>query len=122
VASFSNCSWKDWRPSAAYEKIAEANRAFYSRSAELYEATETWVCSPRCQAELESEMDRVLTVLGKPRTEIRALDACGGSGNISLKLLKRGAKVTPVDISPEFAKDFFRKVGQPGIYAADCPL
>jgi 2-polyprenyl-3-methyl-5-hydroxy-6-metoxy-1,4-benzoquinol methylase len=58
---------------------------------------------------VESELDDVLGLVGKRPEEIRALDACGGSGNISLKLLRRNVPVTLADISPELLEIFRRK-------------
>ena len=96
-----------WSPSKAYTNVAEANRCYFSQRAALFEATET----PRGahQAKLEADIDRVLEVLGKRPEEIRALDACGGSGNISLMLLRRGIQPTLADISPELLEIFRKK-------------
>ena len=96
-----------WSPSKAYTNVAEANRCFFSQRAALFEATET----PRGahQAKLEADLDRVLEVLGKRPEEIRALDACGGSGNISLMLLRRGIQPILADISPELLEIFRQK-------------
>jgi 2-polyprenyl-3-methyl-5-hydroxy-6-metoxy-1,4-benzoquinol methylase len=58
---------------------------------------------------LEADIDRVLKFLGKLPEEIRALDACGGSGNISLMLLRRGIQSTLTDISPELLEIFRKK-------------
>ncbi len=96
-----------WNPSDNYRKIAEANRTFYSQTAKQYDATENCVLDPRIQSSLEADLDRVLALVGKPASRIRALDACGGSGNISLKLLRRGAKAKLADISPDL-QDIFR--------------
>lgn len=100
---------KIWSPSKAYSNVAEANRCYYSQTAELYEATETCVTSGAHQSMLEADIDRVLGVLGRRPEEIRALDACGGSGNISLKLLRRGISTTLADISPELLEIFIMK-------------
>jgi 2-polyprenyl-3-methyl-5-hydroxy-6-metoxy-1,4-benzoquinol methylase len=101
-----------WLPSKAYTNVAEANRWFYSQTAALYDATE----APRGanQAKLEDNIDRVLEVLGKRQEEIRALDACGGSGNISLRLLRRGIQPTLADISPELLEIFRKKCERSG--------
>jgi 2-polyprenyl-3-methyl-5-hydroxy-6-metoxy-1,4-benzoquinol methylase len=96
-----------WLPSKAYANVAEANRCFYSQRAALYDATET--PTGAIQAMLEADIDRVLKVLGKRQQEIRALDACGGTGNISLKLLRRGIQPTLADISPELLEIFREK-------------
>jgi 2-polyprenyl-3-methyl-5-hydroxy-6-metoxy-1,4-benzoquinol methylase len=102
----------NWQPSTTYKKIAEANRKFYGNTARQYDGTETCITDPRTQAELEATLDRVLAVLGKRHSEILALDACGGSGNISLKLLRRNIKVVLTDISPELQNIFSAKCKQ----------
>jgi 2-polyprenyl-3-methyl-5-hydroxy-6-metoxy-1,4-benzoquinol methylase len=98
-----------WKPSENYRKIAEANRSFYTNLAALYDKTEGSVVDPHEQAVLETELDRALTLLGRNTAEVRALDACGGSGSVALKLLRRGAKVTLADISPDLIKIFQKK-------------
>ena len=98
----------NWKPSPAYQKVVEANRVWYAETAGWYNATETCVIDARAQSEIEQDLDRVLGLLGKPPAEIRALDACGGSGNIAVKLHRRNVQVTLVDISPELL-DIFRK-------------
>lgn len=100
----------DWNPSSEYQRVAEANRQFYSEIAPLYDASETCVTDRRIQQRLEADLDRILGILGRQPTAIRALDACGGSGNVALKLLNRGVDVTLVDISPELL----------GIFSAKC--
>ena len=104
-----------WNPSENYRKIAEANRTFYSLNAQQYDATENCVSDHRIQSSLESDLDRVISFVGKPASQIRALDACGGSGNISLKLLKRGVKVKLADISPDLQEIFRAKCSERGL-------
>ena len=104
-----------WQPSTTYKKIAEANREFYAKTAGQYDATESCVTDSGTQSELEATLDRVLAVLGKRPGEVLALDACGGSGNISLKLLRRGVEVILTDISPELQGIFEAKCGQLGL-------
>ena len=84
----------DWNPSSECQKIAEANRQFYSQIAPLYDGSETCVTDRRIQKQLEADLDRILGIIGRQPKEIRALDACGGSGNVALKLLNRGVDVT----------------------------
>jgi 2-polyprenyl-3-methyl-5-hydroxy-6-metoxy-1,4-benzoquinol methylase len=100
---------------ADYATVAEANRRFYGGIADLYDSTETCVTSPGAQAELERDLDRVLALLAKPAAEVAALDACGGSGNVSLKLLRRGVRVTVADISPELLAILRRKADAAGL-------
>lgn len=95
---------QSWSPSAQYRKVAEANRQYYARTAHLYDATETCVTNATIQERLERDLDRVIALIGKPPHAIRALDACGGSGNISLKLLRRGVHTVTCDISVDLLK------------------
>jgi 2-polyprenyl-3-methyl-5-hydroxy-6-metoxy-1,4-benzoquinol methylase len=104
----------EWRATAEYQKIAEANRQFYARSANLYETTENCVQDKRLQAGLEADLDRLLPLLGATTKSLRALDACGGSGNVSLKLLRRGIDVTQTDISAELQNIFRQKCEKEG--------
>jgi len=99
----------DWNPSPEYQRIVEANRQFYAQISPLYDASETCVTDRRIQKQLEADLDRIIGILGRQDTAIRALDACGGSGNISLKLLNRKVAVTLVDISPELLEIFRHK-------------
>jgi ubiquinone/menaquinone biosynthesis C-methylase UbiE len=99
----------EWKPSENYRKIAEANRSFYTKCAALYDKTEGSVVDPHEQVVLETELDRALTLLGKKAAEVRALDACGGSGSVALKLLRRGTQVTLADISPDLIRIFQEK-------------
>jgi len=99
----------EWKPSTEYQRIADANRRFYAEAATQYDETESCVTDGRLQQGLEDHLDRALALLGRPAASLEALDACGGSGNVSLKLLRRGVNVTLVDISPELQAIFRRK-------------
>jgi 2-polyprenyl-3-methyl-5-hydroxy-6-metoxy-1,4-benzoquinol methylase len=88
-----------WSPSDQYQKIAEANREFYSQTAQLYDQTETCVIDTNVQERLEKDLDRIISLTGKSNQAVHCLDACGGTGNVALKLLRRGVEVTISDIS-----------------------
>lgn len=90
-----------WVPCAVYPKVVEANRRFYACNAELYDSTETCLVDPRAQHLLDEDLDRILKLLWPPAERLHALDACGGSGHIALKLLARALQVTKVDISSD---------------------
>src|SRR5688572_26357564 len=98
-----------WKPSFEYQKIAEANRQYYTQTASLYDESETCVKDRHFQKRLEADLDQIITITGRQPPSIRALDACGGSGNISLKLLNRGVDVTLVDISSDLLEIFRNK-------------
>jgi len=104
----------EWRPTASYQRIAEANRRYYADSAAQYDATESCVTDQRLQRRLEADLDSALACLGRPAAAIRALDACGGSGNVSLKLLRRGVDVTLADISPDLQAIYRQKCDAAG--------
>lgn len=88
-----------------YDRIVEANRVFYEQGAELYDATETCLETRYTEA-LERELDQILAVLP---ANPRALDACGGSGNVALRLAARRIPVTLVDVSPRLISIAERK-------------
>ena len=84
---------------------ADANREFYARHAETYDRTEECVVEPRLRRRLHRVLERSLAVLPqKPRV----LDACGGSGNVSLMLHELGVEPFTVDISPEMLAIYHR--------------
>jgi ubiquinone/menaquinone biosynthesis C-methylase UbiE len=104
-----------WKPTPDYEKIADANRMYYAATAEQYDTTETCISDPAAQAMLERSLDEAIDLLGLAPPAIKALDACGGGGNISLKLLKRGVDVTLADISDNLLSIFREKCAADGL-------
>jgi ubiquinone/menaquinone biosynthesis C-methylase UbiE len=95
-----------------YRDVAQANKVYYQQTAAQYDATETCVVDPRFQDVLAADLTRIIDLLNQvPRsTPIMALDACGGSGNVSLKLAKlSNVQVTLCDQSPELQAIFRRK-------------
>ncbi len=106
-----------WNPSPLYRKVAEANRQFYLKAAHLYESTETCVTDAQAQRMLEMDIERVLKLCDQPAQHVRALDACAGSGNVSLKLLRRGVDVTTCDISLELLAILRAKCEEQGLQA-----
>lgn len=95
---------KTWNPSPHYQKIARANQQYYAKTAHLYDQTETCATNVVLQRHLERDLDDVLRLIGKPYHAIQALDACGGSGNVSIKLLRRGVPTITCDISTEMLR------------------
>ena len=85
---------------------AEANRRFYAGAAETYDASEQCVVDPRLQLELRATLERACAELPD---DPAVLDACGGSGNVSLALLELGVHPVTVDISPEMLAIYERK-------------
>jgi ubiquinone/menaquinone biosynthesis C-methylase UbiE len=107
----------DWTPTPDYQRIAEANRLFYQKNAQIYDTTETCVTNPIFQKQLQDMLDEALAIIGKPLSEISALDACGGTGNVGLKLANRGVSVTLADVSPDQLEIFRTKCQKQGIQA-----
>ncbi|NTW01024.1 MAG: class I SAM-dependent methyltransferase [Oscillochloris sp.] len=104
-----------WHPSAQYRKIAEANRQYYAKTAQLYDSTETCVTDMAVQSRLEGDLDAALALIGKPHSAIHALDACGGSGNVSLKMLRRGVGIVTCDISVDLLRIFQARCDAEGL-------
>ena len=75
---------------------AEANREFYASAARTYDISEDCVVDPGAPTLRETLGFAVgrLKVAGAPRV----LDACGGSGNVSLMLLQMGMRPITADI------------------------
>lgn len=100
---------KTWTPSEQYHKVAEANREYYAITAQMYDTSETCVTNRYVQEQLEVDLDRIVALIGRPIQEIHVLDACGGTGNVALKLLRRGLRVSISDISAEQLEIFRKK-------------
>lgn len=107
----------NWKPSSDYLKVAEANRQYYAEAAGLYDSTESCVVDHLLQTRLESNLDTILSLILVPRSSIHALDACGGSGNVAMKLLDRGVQVTICDVSPDLLRIFEQRLRQSGFEA-----
>lgn len=84
--------------SPQYRRVAEANRQYYAKTAQLYETSETCLISAHDQRIIQDDLMQILTMIPGGFTP-RVLDACGGSGNIALKLLARDLDVTVCNIS-----------------------
>jgi ubiquinone/menaquinone biosynthesis C-methylase UbiE len=104
----------EWRPNEEYTKVAEANRLYYEKNASLYDRTESCVIHQATQENLLRVLSEVVQLIGKDPGSINALDACGGTGNVALKLAKLGVKVTLSDISQEQLNIYRRKCADAG--------
>ena len=103
-----------WQPTAQYHKVVEANRLFYAQTADLYDTTETCIKDTQAQQLVENDLDYIVKEIKRHSQNVIALDACGGSGNISLKLLQRGISVTTCDISTDLLALFQQKADAAG--------
>lgn len=85
--------------SVAEAKVIEANVTFYLEMAEKYDTYETYLFDPALQQSLEDDLDKIgshLALLGRTPS---CLECGGGTGNLTLKMCKRGWSVTVVDVS-----------------------
>ncbi|MBD0291106.1 MAG: class I SAM-dependent methyltransferase, partial [Thermoleophilia bacterium] len=99
------------RDDDAAATTVDANRRFYAEAANRYDSTEECVVDPRLRERLRLVLTRALRELPP---EPRALDACGGSGNVSLLLLEHGISPVTVDVSPEMLAIYERKASVRG--------
>lgn len=99
-----------WMPSPEYNKVVEANRRYYAKTAALYDQPECCVTDAHFQSMLTCDLGEILGMLNKPPASIRVLDACGGSGNVTAKLLPLGVHVTLCDVSENLIALFYEKV------------
>lgn len=78
---------------------SDANRLFYAEHAAAYDREEHCVAREAPREFLAALLDRAIAASGtsSPRT----LDACGGTGNVSELLSRRGISTTVADVSPE---------------------
>jgi ubiquinone/menaquinone biosynthesis C-methylase UbiE len=104
-----------YKPTSEYRKVVQANVLMYAKYAKWHDTTESCAVSPQCQAMLNEDLESIVSMLSSTvGGDINALDACGGSGNVALKLLKRGARVTLCDVSSEMIKIFESKCQDEG--------
>ncbi len=98
------------------KKIYEENVRVHRFEAPIYERIHPEIFNPRVQQELQEDLSLIRKLLPSPNPfaslEGRplALDIGCGTGNISIKLLKLGFRVTAVDISQEMLDIFQEKV------------
>ena len=85
--------------SVAEAKIIEANVIFYLQMADKYDRYETNIFNPIAQQSLEDDLDKIGAFFIPLRRVPACLDCGGGTGNLALKMCKRGWDVTVVDIS-----------------------
>ena len=87
--------------STAESKVIAANVEFYRQIADKYDRYETGTFDPNVQQSMEDDLDRIQAWLVTRGRMPSCLDCGGGTGNIALKMLERGWKVTVVDVSDE---------------------
>jgi len=97
------------------QQVISANVDFYKEIARKYDGYEACASDEYLQEMLESDLNRMQSLLAKER--IHGLDCGGGSGNLTLKMLKRGWNVTVVDVSADMLEISRAKVSASGYFA-----
>ena len=97
------------------DEVISANVAFYREMASKYDQYESCAKEDFYQRMLEEDLDQMRGQLDAGG--VRCLDCGGGSGNLTLKMLKRGWHVTVVDVSPDMLKISRAKVEANGYEA-----
>jgi len=85
--------------SLAEAKVIQANVAFYLQVAEKHDSYETYLFDPVLQKSLEDDLDKISSYFVSLKSPPSCLDCGGGTGNLTLKMCKRGWAVTAVDFS-----------------------
>jgi S-adenosylmethionine-dependent methyltransferase len=96
-------------------RAADANRVFYADHAGAYDSSEHCVAHDRTQRLLDGILADALAACSA--SEPRTLDACGGTGNVSSLLARRGVRTTVVDVSPEMLARWSSKASTLGVPA-----
>lgn len=97
------------------DEVISANIAFYREIAAKYDQYESCAMEDFYQRMLEEDLDKMREQLATG--SVRCLDCGGGSGNLTLKMLKRGWHVTVVDVSPEMLEISREKIQSHGYVA-----
>lgn len=92
---------------------AEANRVFYADYASKYDSVEHCATKAAPRQFLSELLGRAIGACST--VEPRTLDACGGTGNVSELLARRGISTTVADISPEMLSVWEAKASQLGV-------
>lgn len=96
-------------------RTADANRIFYADHAAAYDGAEHCIA----QADLREKLAAILAraIAAGSTADPRTLDACGGTGNVSELLARRGIATTLVDVSPEMLARWRSKADRLGVAA-----
>jgi len=86
------------------DEVIAANIEFYKRTTTGeydYDHYEYCVSDRFIQRMVEKDLEVIASALSGKSRKIHCLDCGGGSGNLTLKMLRRGWDVTVVDVSPD---------------------
>jgi 2-polyprenyl-3-methyl-5-hydroxy-6-metoxy-1,4-benzoquinol methylase len=104
-------------PEAAEDQVIRANKEFYQRIAPKYDDYEACASDAFFQRWIEDDLKVIESKLPKRSDAVRCLDCGGGTGNVALKMLRRGWDVTVVDVSADMLEILERKVRSAGASA-----
>lgn len=102
------------KPDSTESVVIEANVQFYRQIAAKYDRYETCASNPDLQQMLDRDVDHIGTVLGPRGRPIECLDCGGGTGNLTLRMLRKGWSITVVDVSSEMLAILRKKAGREG--------
>jgi ubiquinone/menaquinone biosynthesis C-methylase UbiE len=102
-------------PEVMSNQVISANVALYKEIARKYDGYESCAREEYYQRMLEADLEKIGQLL--PCERVGCLDCGGGSGNLTLKMLKRGWSVTVVDVSPDMLEISRAKVAANGYEA-----
>src|ERR1700737_5086009 len=97
-------------PEAVRNEVILANQEFYKQIAQKYDNYEACVSDALFQRWIEDDLKLVERKLPKRGGAVHCLDCGGGTGNVHLKMLRRGWGVTVVDVSADMLAILERKV------------
>ena len=99
---------------SVHASVIKANVDFYKEIASTYDHYESCAFDGYLQRMLDDDLDEIARGLNAFERPIQCLDCGGGTGNLTLKMLKRGWDVTVVDISPDMLEILQSKVTAAG--------
>ncbi len=99
------------------DQVVLANVEFYREIAQKYDHYESCTWDTFHQEMLENDVDKMGKELENQFEQIRCLDCGGGTGNLTLKLLRRGWAVTVVDVSSDMLEISRAKISASGYTA-----
>lgn len=102
---------------AAGDQVIHANKEFYKQIAQKYDDYEACASDEFFQRWIEDDLKIIERRLPKQGRAVRCLDCGGGTGNVALKMLRRGWDVTVVDVSADMLEILERKVRSAGAFA-----
>lgn len=95
---------------SAQSEVILANKEFYKQIASTYDHYEACAAESFYQRGLEQDLELIDSKLIHDARPVRCLDCGGGTGNLTLKMLKLGWDVTVVDVSSDMLEILQSKV------------